>query len=279
MLLPRVILFAILASIASGALLTTPNGKPYKLLVLGGTGFVGRTFIQAASRKLDCEITSVSRRGKLEDEKDSSVRWISGDATDGQLLTSLCEKYGPFDACIHAVGLLFDNESGLQSFNKFVSGSGSEPTSKSTYDRITRQTAFLALESLEGQTSLIGKKPAFIFVSAAEAGWTTDPPIPFLQKYLIAKRAVEEKITLSEDVRAVIFRPSLIWTTERPQALASVIPFTVANFLGVPGVDRPVMISTLTEGMVAAVYDQKVSGIKRYSEMDGLQAQYNKRST
>lgn len=36
----------------------------------------------------------------------------------------------------------------------------------------------------------------FLFVSAAEAGWTQDPPFTpgFLSDYLIAKRAVENKL-------------------------------------------------------------------------------------
>lgn len=86
----------------------------------------------------------------------------------------------------------------------------------------------------------------FVFVSAAEAGWTFTAPVPFLERYLIAKRAVEAELLgtsgaeASPDslLRGVVLRPSLIWTWERPQALLSVLPFYIANSLGLSFVDR-----------------------------------------
>jgi len=35
---------------------------------------------------------------------------------------------------------------------------------------------------------------SFIFISAAEAGWTLPAPVDFLERYLIAKRSVEKKL-------------------------------------------------------------------------------------
>lgn len=111
----------------------------FKLLVLGGTGFVGRELVKRARQK-GYSVVSISRRGKLAGETDQSVTWVSGDASQVKTLQAVIDDFGPFDGCVHAVGLLLDAESGLSALNKYASGSGSSPTSESTYDRVTRQT-------------------------------------------------------------------------------------------------------------------------------------------
>lgn len=111
----------------------------FKLLVLGGTGFVGRELVKRARQK-GYSVVSISRRGKLVGETDQSVTWVSGDASQVKTLQAVIDDFGPFDGCVHAVGLLLDAESGLSALNKYASGSGSSPTSESTYDRVTRQT-------------------------------------------------------------------------------------------------------------------------------------------
>ena len=67
-------------------------------------------------------------------------------------------------------------------------------------------------------------------------------------------------------------RPSLIWTWEKPAALVSVIPFYVANTLGVPFVDKPVMLSTLVDAALASLKDRTVAGVLRFTEMEDLAA-------
>lgn len=58
-----------------------------------------------------------------------------------------------------------------------------------TYDAITRLTACAAADAAAAHR----KGCAFVFISAAEAGWPEDTPLlpPFLRDYLAAKRAVE----------------------------------------------------------------------------------------
>lgn len=50
---------------------------------------------------------------------------------------------GDFDGVVHAVGMLFAG-----SLNRYASGSGSVPDPGTTYDSITRQTAFAATAAL-----------------------------------------------------------------------------------------------------------------------------------
>lgn len=115
------------------------NSASFKLLVLGGTGFVGREIVKRARQK-GFTVVSISRRGKLIGETDESVTWVSGDAAQFKTVQAVIDDFGPFDGCVHAVGLLLDTESGLSALNKFASGSGSSPNSESTYDRVTRMT-------------------------------------------------------------------------------------------------------------------------------------------
>jgi nucleoside-diphosphate-sugar epimerase len=254
-----------------------------KLLVLGGTGFVGSRFMNLAS-KLNYQVYSLSRRGKVIAEDSSSKItvassqnnkyapiWISGDATDKNTIVSLIQTYGPFDAYVHAIGLLFDGKSGFGSLNRYVSGSQSVPGSSSSYDDITRKTAFNLIEAIE-ETSSTPNVP-LVFISAAEAGWTFQAPVDFLERYLTAKRSVEARIlksTSQQTLRGTIMRPSLIWTWERPQALAGVIPFFIGSTIGLPFVDRPVRVESLVHAMMTAIQDPNTQGIQNYRNIDIL---------
>ena len=74
----------------------------------------------------------------------------------------------------------------------------------------------------------------FVFISAAEAKWTFKAPVQWLEEYLVAKRAVETKVsdmTASGKIRGSCLRPSLVYTFDRPQALPAVAAFMVGNAL------------------------------------------------
>lgn len=76
-----------------------------KVLVLGGTGFVGQRFISSAiTHNNELEIVAISRRGRPTGTDDSSnklgqIKWISGDAGDVDFLKEIHQTHGPFDAC------------------------------------------------------------------------------------------------------------------------------------------------------------------------------------
>lgn len=55
-----------------------------------------------------------------------------------------CCTEGDYDGVVHAIGMLF-----ASSLNRFASGSGSVPDPGTTYDKITRQTAFAATAALD----------------------------------------------------------------------------------------------------------------------------------
>ena len=251
--------------------LVSGAGASKRVLVLGGTGFVGQQFIQSAVRSgRDIEVVAVSRRGETEAVlKNSRVKYVSADAGELSALRDLHQRLGPFDSCLHCIGVLFDQDSGLSNLNKFASGSGSTPDASSTYDKVTRQTAMNAIDAfLESG----GSGKPFVFISAAEAGWTFTTPVDFLERYLIAKRAVESRL-LGSALRPVIFRPSIIWAKERPQGLLSAVPFYFANKIGIPFIDRPVRIDALATAILRSMFDDEaVRGLLNYRSIETLSA-------
>mmetsp|Transcript_20597 Transcript_20597/g.26544 ORF Transcript_20597/g.26544 Transcript_20597/m.26544 type:complete len:321 (+) Transcript_20597:70-1032(+) len=262
------------------------TSKKGKLLVLGGTGFLGQAVCKRAIME-GYEVTSLSRRGlpPLKSDADSistldKVDYRQGDARSPESLINIL-SVGGFSGVIHCVGLLFDSESGLGDLNKYASGSGSLLDSKSTYDAITRQTAFNAIDaSIDYAIDNGMKKPLpFCFTSAAEVGWPDVPGGQFMQKiapdflkqYLAAKRVVESKLMDSKPtLRPIIVRPSLIYSMDRPASYLPVAGFFFFNRVGAPFVDRPVTVQSLAAAMVRSMGSEDVSGVLRYKEIERL---------
>eukprot|EP00978_Attheya_sp_CCMP212_P028691 scaffold99849_cov61-Attheya_sp.AAC.1 len=271
-----------------------PAGQKGKLLVLGGSGFLGQT----VSRRAILEgyaVTSLSRRGKPppskkeEKSKDGgtttaellkAVDYRAGDARDKATIEAILQE-GGYAGVIHCIGLLFDDTSGLGRFNRFVSGSGSIPDKESTYDDITRLTAFNAIDAAEAysQSRNDNELLPFVFTSAAEAGWPNAPGGKFventlapgwLKRYLVAKREVEAKLSTCSDLRTIIFRPSLIYSIDKLGSLPPVGAFFLGNKVGLPFVDRPVTVQALSCAMVRCISEPTVQGVQRYYDIDKL---------
>jgi len=190
----------------------------------------------------------------------------------------------------HLTGLLFDVDSGLGSLNKIVSGSGSIPDESSTYDAITRTTAFNVISAIEKKQQLnlntimnkASNRYPLCFVSCAEAGW---PDVPFgntmdniapvwLQRYLLAKRSVESRLDESNTkmgtIRSAIYRPSLIWDWTKFDVLPVIPIFNIAAAVGVPFVDKTVRVETLADAIVAGIEGGDVEGVQRVGEMENI---------
>jgi nucleoside-diphosphate-sugar epimerase len=274
-------------SLVLSCLLAAPRfvsslAAPRKVVVFGGTGYVGSQVCERLVKK-GFEVTAVSRRGvnprpgTLLD----NVTWSKGDATDPATVNKHVSNNG---YVVHAVGLLFDVNSGLKGLNTIVSGSKSVPDETSTYDNITRKTMFNIMDAIENPVNQIkrgGKKMPLAFVSCAEAGW---PDVTYgdfveeklapawLKSYLVAKRAVEDRLNKSKAVRPVLFRPSLIWSWDKVDVLPIIPVFNIASALGVPFVDKTVRVETLADAIVAGLEDETVTGVQRYMNMEKLAA-------
>mmetsp|Transcript_168 Transcript_168/g.432 ORF Transcript_168/g.432 Transcript_168/m.432 type:complete len:289 (+) Transcript_168:86-952(+) len=253
---------------------------PKKVAVFGGTGYVGSAVCERLAAR-GHTVTALSRRGinpNPNNESLQKVTWIAGDATDPKTVKNLINNN---DAAVHAVGLLFDVNSGLAQFNTIVSGSGSLPGEDSTYDAITRQTMFNVIDAVEKKPSLpfANTKYPLAFVSCAEAGWPDVPGGKFvdeklapewLKGYLVAKRAVEARLMSSSKVRACMMRPSLIWDYSKYDVLPAIPIFNIASALGVPFVDKTVRVETLADAIVQCIEDDDLEGVQRYMQMEEL---------
>jgi nucleoside-diphosphate-sugar epimerase len=271
-----------LASSAKSTTSGTERPSQGKILVLGGTGFLGQAVCKRAIAQ-GFQVTSLSRRGlppiSGSDPEQSllDVDYRQGDARKKESIANILQE-GGYTAVVHCVGLLLDEESGLSTLNKFASGSGSEPDAESTYDKITRLTAFNAIDASLEYAADDNNDFAFCFTSAAEAGW---PDVPlgnvvegaapdFLKRYLAAKRAVEAKLLESAPtLRPIIVRPSLIYSADRPLSFLSVGAFFVGNAVGLPFMDRPVTVQALAAAIVNSIAGN-TSGVLRYMDIESI---------
>jgi nucleoside-diphosphate-sugar epimerase len=258
---------------------TTASNKK-KILVLGGTGFLGQNVCEQAWQA-GYDVVSLSRRGLPPSGGISNVDYRQGDARLKDSVANILGESSDFAGIVHCIGLLFDDQSGLGSLNVYVSGSGSLPDAASTYETITRQTAFNAIEVATDYANKNALQAfPFCFTSAAEAGW---PDVAggdiienylapdFLKRYLVAKRAVEASLLSSEPtLRPIIVRPSLIYSMDRPLSFPPVGAFFVGNKIGLPFVDRPVTVQNLSKAMVKAIARDDVKGLLRYQQIDDI---------
>ena len=255
---------------------------------MGGTGFLGQAVCKRALAE-GLQVTSLSRRGLpplSNDDEDGTplsttfeIDFRQGDARNKASISNILSE-GGYTGIVHCIGLLLDESSGLSLLNKFVSGSRSIPDADSTYDKITRLTAFNAIE-IATEYALTNDLDdfAFCFTSAAEAGW---PDVPggdlvegilpdFMRRYLVAKRAVEAKLNdAAPAIRPIIVRPSLIYSMDRPESFLSVGAFFAGNSIGLPFIDKPVTVQALACTMVKALKDKSLSGVLRYAEIERI---------
>jgi hypothetical protein len=127
------------------------------------------------------------------------VDWRKGDCTREDTIAAVLQE-GGFVGCIHAVGMLLASD-----INALASGSGSKPTPGATYDDVTRITAFNAANAAADLCVTKNENDAvpFVFVSAAEARWDFKAPVAWLEEYLVAKRAVEARLSEMTEAGAI----------------------------------------------------------------------------
>ncbi|KAF8820045.1 hypothetical protein IE077_003642 [Cardiosporidium cionae] len=233
-----------------------------KILVLGGSGYVGAQICRKAVQK-GLEVVSLSRHGPPKRFLDTiwaqQVEWKQADALSEEIYPPLLENCA---GIVHSIGALFENN-----LNRFVSGSSSTTDGRS-YSIINKDTAIVPMrKALES-----GDSKFFVFISAKSAP-------PMLSAYLNAKREAEVDIlsNASDTFRPIIFRPGFIFHSSRtatiPISMALDAVFSINNFsrehfrLSIPGLESSTSLETLSDAVIEACLNPSVRGILDNDDM------------
>jgi len=199
------------------------------LLVVGGSGFIGRDVCRFAVRD-GHEVRSVSRGGRpdVDAEWTESVSWTSADLFRPNAWR---DRLDGVDAVVHSVGTLTES-----------------PSDGVTFERVNGDAAVLA--ALEAERAGVD---AFVFLSAA-----AKPP-GVRSAYLTAKRRAETGIA-DLDLDAVTLRPGPVYGEGQPHVpgvvdrllrfVASARP--IASRLGE---SRPLSVDTVARATYRAALD------------------------
>ncbi|OYR71568.1 NAD-dependent epimerase/dehydratase family protein [Halorubrum ezzemoulense] len=199
------------------------------LLVVGGSGFIGRGVCRFAVRD-GHEVRSVSRGGRPDLAADwvDDVSWTSADLFRPNAWR---DRLDGVDAVVHAVGTLTE-----------------APTDGVTFERVNGDAALLA--ALEAERAGVD---AFVFLSAA------GKPPGVRNAFLTAKRRAETGIA-DLDLDAVTLRPGPVYGEGQPHVpgvvdrllrfVASARP--IASRLGE---SRPLSVDTVARATYRAALD------------------------
>lgn len=193
-----------------------------RILITGGTGFVGRSIVERL--KDGHEITLLRRDGAAASNVPGTTNMV-GDVTDP---SSIRDKLNGFDAVVHLVAII-------------------EEHGESTFDRVIRQGTENIVEAAR-----IGGVPRFIHMSAL--GARDDPDYPYHQAKWRAEQAVK-----SSGLDWTIFRPSVIFG--HGDGFITVLAGVVRSFPFTPiagngkALFQPVQVNDVADCFVRAVDD------------------------
>ncbi len=202
-----------------------------RLLVTGGSGFIGRAVCSLAVDR-GHEAVSVSRSGAPETGSDD-VEWIAADVFEP------AEWRGALDgveAVVHSIGTAEENE-----------GDGI------TFERLNGDSAILV-----GEEAARAGVPAMVFVSASVKPPGVD------ESYLAAKRRAERALA-GHPLRSVVLRPGPVHGADQPHFPEAVD--TVFRALdSLPGAAalgdaRPLSVETVARAALDAALDPDRAGV------------------
>ena len=154
-----------------------------RIIVFGGSGFVGQAFLKAAVAK-QFQVVSISRSGKPISGEPwmDQVEWFSADVFEPK---TWAEVIQPMDYIIDSIGILFEKK-----------------TKGITYEKFHYQAAKLISEVAAKR-----KAHEMVYISA-EIG------VPFFSGYLTQKIRAE-KIVRKNFPSAIIFKPNFMYGEQR----------------------------------------------------------------
>ena len=206
-----------------------------KILVTGGTGFIGRAVCRLALQRGHV-VKSVARSGRPDALQPwmHQVEWISADVMKP---ATWRDHLRGCAAVIHCVGIVRE-----------------KPGEGITYDRINGESTMLAAD--EAEAAGVEK---FVFLSAH----VTPPGLS--ERYLAAKRRAETHLLNKQDLQSVILRPAYAYGPARRSATALAKLHEGALHLPLIGrrleVLRPLPVDHVAAAAVRAVTAPHAEGI------------------
>lgn len=214
-----------------------------KILMTGGTGFLGRHVLRLA-REHGHDVTIVSRNPGRVPELADQATLVAGDVREGHSLVETFAAAAP-DAVIHAAAIVDHNEADLLTVN--VGGTAE------------------VLAACRAMPS----PPRLVYVSSFAV---EDPPPT---EYSRSKEAAEALIAAQDDVPWVILRPTLIYGPDDGGTTPALVEALSGGVHVLPGGGAarisPVHVDDVAAAMIAAVERDGVTG-KRYrlGSADGI---------
>ena len=222
------------------------QGWMKSLLVLGGTGFIGKGLCKKAIEK-GYKVFSVSRRGTpstLNQPWMEKVEWVQGDALNP---TSYSQILPNVSAVVHSIGILSEN-----SIIQRLSTGNANFAYGGTFETFNRDSAINILKAAESYPNI----KSFAYISADEGF----PSFIVDKKYFSTKREAEAAV-LNSKFNAHIFRPGYVYSEDRPISLTLQMfirmGMFVAPFLDIP---PPIRLDNLAEAVINSI-DKEITGI------------------
>ncbi|PJF17038.1 hypothetical protein PSACC_03151 [Paramicrosporidium saccamoebae] len=212
-----------------------------KLLVLGGTGFVGRAVCREAVRR-GWNVTSLSRRGVPEsmDGLLEKVEWRTGSALDRKVYPELMSDR---DYVVHCIGTLFESNPVYNLYKK-------QPINyESSYKALIRDTLELAVESAAS-----AKVKAFGYVSAARYGAIGKTVLP---GYMEMKGQAEELLLKRNEFRKVIMRPGFMYGSDRWATIPMSLGVTFTSLFTAGMMPKALCVDTVARALLTELNDSE----------------------
>eukprot|EP00298_Acanthocystis_sp_HF-20_P025083 c36800_g1_i1.p1 GENE.c36800_g1_i1~~c36800_g1_i1.p1 ORF type:complete len:250 (+),score=126.89 c36800_g1_i1:50-799(+) len=244
------------------------------ILVVGGTGFVGKAVCRAAVQR-GLRVISLSRKGQpvVNEEQPwmKSVVWKRGDARDATLVRSLLQEF-EVKSVIHTVGTLIDAKTAqsVQKTYNYFRGDGQLETR--TFDEVNRDCAL----NCAAAAAEYPKCESFVFMSASMS--RPVQVVPFLKRYITAKQQVEQQLSQYPEnvLRTVSLRPGIIYDEmiSFTHTLAILTAIGLIPFRLIPAIPSPltpaVHVRVIADSALEAAFNSNVKGIFEGEEINRI---------
>ena len=221
-----------------------------KVLVLGGSGFVGKAICRELLR-VGADVYSINRSGKpggCSTDLDK-VNWIKGNALDPKVYKELSN----IDTLIHSIGILAEPSSKKSQTDQF----------DVTFESEIRDTLKVAIESSKDYCAPLER---IGYISAADFGAISRF---FLPRYMNAKREAES-ILESQNIPSVIARPGFMYGRDRMPTVPFSYAYSLVTLFSAGVIPKALDVNSVARSLITALADENLSGTK-YLEVADLQ--------